>query len=102
MRYFEDYQAAGVPTFPSVYGFDATRKIIAASSLLAALAMGGAAVWIGTTAGALRLMVVLSSGLLLLALTTWMHPSEKINFGLFKYASLFMLCSMLVLAFGTG
>ena len=102
MRYFEDYQAAGVPTFPSVYGFDATRKIIAASSLLAALAMGSAAVWIGTTAGALRLMVVLSSGLLLLALTTWMRPSEKINFGLFKYASLFMLCSMLVLAFGTG
>ncbi len=101
MRYFEDYLAAGVPTFSSVYGFDATRKIIAVSSLLAALAMGGAAVWIGTTAGALRLMLVLSSGLLLLALTTWMRPSEKINFGLFKYASLFMLCSMLVLAFGT-
>jgi heme o synthase len=102
MRFFEDYQAAGVPTFPSAYGFDATRKIIAASSLLAALAMGGAAVWIGITAGALRLMVVLSSGLLLLALTTWMRPSEKINFGLFKYASLFMLCFILVLAFGTG
>jgi heme o synthase len=101
MRYFDDYQAAGVPTFPSVYGFDVTRKIIAASSLLAALAMGGAAVWIGITAGALRLMLVLSSGLLLLALTTWMRPSEKINYGLFKYASLFMLSAMLVLAFGT-
>jgi heme o synthase len=100
MRYFEDYQAAGLPTFPSVYGFDTTRKIIAASSLLAALAMSDAAVWIGITAGALRLMAVLSSGLLLLALTTWMRPSEKINFGLFKYASLFMLSAMLVLAFG--
>lgn len=101
IRYFQDYQTAGVPTFPAVYGFDVTRKIIAASSLLAALAMGGAASWIGITAGALRLMIVLSAGLLLLALTTWMRPSEKINFGLFKYASLFMLSSMLVLAFGT-
>jgi len=101
MRFLEDYQAAGVPTFPSIYGFDITRKIIAVSSLLAALAMVGACVWIGITAGALRLMAVLSAGLLLLALTTWMRPSEKVNYGLFKYASLFMLSSMLVLAFMT-
>ena len=101
MRYFEDYRSAEVPTFPSLYGFDLTRKVIAASSVLAALAMGGASAWIGITAGALRLMVVLSAGLLLLALTTWMRPSEKVNFGLFKYSSLFMLSSMLVLAFGT-
>ena len=101
LRYFDDYQAARVPTFPSLYGFDGTRKIIAASSLLAALAMGSAALWIGITAGALRLLAVLSAGLLLLALTTWMRPSEKVNFGLFKYASLFMLSSMLVLALGS-
>ena len=100
MRYADDYRFAGVPTFPAVYGFNITRRIIAVSSLLAALAIGSAAVWIGVTAGALRLMAVLSSGLLLLALTTWMRPSEKVNFGLFKYASLFMLSSMLALALG--
>lgn len=100
IRYAEDYRFAGVPTFPAVYGYNVTRRIIAVSSILAALAIGSAAVWIGVTAGALRLMAVLSSGLLLLALTTWMRPSEKVNFGLFKYASLFMLSSMLALALG--
>ena len=29
MRYHSDYQAAGVPTFPSTYGFEATRAVIA-------------------------------------------------------------------------
>jgi protoheme IX farnesyltransferase len=100
MRYADDYRFAGIPTFPAVYGFNVTRRIIAVSSLLAALAIGSAAVWIGVTAGALRLMAVLSAGLLLLALTTWLRPSEKVNFGLFKYASLFMLSSMLALALG--
>jgi len=100
MRYFDDYQNAGVPTFPAVYGFKLTRTAIALSSILAALAMTQAALWIGITAGTLRLLVVLSVGLLFLALTTLVRPSERVNFGLFKYASLYMLSSMLVLAFG--
>jgi protoheme IX farnesyltransferase len=99
-RYIEDYENAGVPIFPSVYGFDATRKIIAISSVLASIAMSVASVWIGITAGALRLLVVLSIGLLFLALTTWMRPSDKVNFGLFKYASLYMVCAMILLAIG--
>jgi len=32
MRYHNDYQTAGVPTFPSTYGFQTTRVIIAVSS----------------------------------------------------------------------
>ncbi len=43
MRYYDDYQAAGVPTFPSTYGFGFTRVMITLSSILAALAMGLAA-----------------------------------------------------------
>lgn len=101
MRYFSDYQNARIPTFPSAYGFDITRKTIVVSSVLATLAMGVAAVWIGITAGALRLLVVLGTGLLLLALTTLVRPSDKANFSLFKYASLYMLIAMLLLAFGT-
>ena len=41
---------------------------------------------------------VLASGLLILSLTTVARPSEVVNFGLFKYASLYMLISMIVLA----
>mgnify|MGYP001765401093 CR=1 FL=1 len=99
MRYFDDYQAAHIPTFPSTYGFPITRIVIAVSSVLAALSMGLAAVWVGESAGALGLMAVLGTGLLILALTSVARPSQKMNFTLFKYASVYMLCSMLIMAF---
>jgi protoheme IX farnesyltransferase len=99
MRYHEDYQAAGVPTFPSTYGFGFTRVIIAISSLLAALAMGAAALGIGMEWGFLRLLGVMSAGLLVLAIATVFRPSERVNFGLFKYASLYMLSSMILMMF---
>jgi len=97
MRYFEDYRRAGVPTFPSTYGFAVTRLTIAISAVAAAAAMAGASVWIGVTAGILRLLAVLSAGLLLLALTTVFRPSERVNFSLFKYASIYMLSAMLLI-----
>jgi protoheme IX farnesyltransferase len=97
MRYFNDYQAAGVPTFPSTYGLATTRATIAISSILAALAMGMAAWGIGMQWGFLRLLGVLSGGLFLLAVSMIFRPSERINFGLFKYASLYMLASMLLM-----
>ncbi len=98
MKFFEDYKAAGVPTFPSTYGFETTRAIIALSSIIAAASIGVAAVMIGVQAGILRLLVVLSSGLLLLSFTTVFRPSEQVNYGLFKYASLYMLAAMILLA----
>jgi protoheme IX farnesyltransferase len=98
MRYFEDYQAAGVPTFPSRYSFEATRAIIALSAIIAAASIGVAGVMIGIQAGALRLMIVLSAGLLLLSAATVFRPSEQVNFSLFKYASIYMLASMILLS----
>jgi heme O synthase-like polyprenyltransferase len=99
IRYHDDYQRAGVPTFPSVYGFHATRIIIAVSSLAAALSIGLASFLLGAAWGYLRLLVVLSGGLLTLAIGSLTQPSERLNFGLFKYASLFMMSSMLLLIF---
>jgi heme o synthase len=98
MRYYEDYRAARVPTFPYAYGFEATRAIIALSAIIAAACIGVAGVMIGVQAGFLRLMVVLSAGLLLLSLATVFRPSERVNFSLFKYASLYMLASMILLS----
>jgi protoheme IX farnesyltransferase len=98
IKFDEDYDAAGVPTFPSTYGLVFTRATIAISSVLAAIAIGWAAVLIGMQAGFLRLMAVLASGLLLLSLATVTHPSERANFGLFRYASLYMLSAMILLA----
>ena len=97
LKFADDYNSAGVPTFPSTYGEAATRFSIAFSSVVAALTMGWASVWIGVTAGVLRVIIVLSAGLFFLAVTTVFRPSDRVNFSLFKYASMYMLFAMLLI-----
>lgn len=96
MKFAKDYEAACVPTFPSTYGLAFTRATIAASSILAALAMVAGAIGIGMAWGFLRLLAVLSAGLLVLAFSTTFRPSERVNFSLFKYASVYMLAAMIL------
>ncbi|RPJ21924.1 MAG: protoheme IX farnesyltransferase [Chloroflexi bacterium] len=98
LKFRDDYNNAGVPTFPSTYGDGFTRAAIAISSVLAALAIGWASVLIGLSAGYLRLIVVLTAGLLLLAFATFRVQSDRVNFSLFRYASVYMLSSMIILA----
>ena len=98
IKFREDYSIAGVPTFPSTYGDSFTRATIAISSVLAAFAIGWASVLIGLSAGYLRLIAVLTAGLLLLAFATFRVQSERVNFSLFRYASVYMLSSMIILA----
>jgi protoheme IX farnesyltransferase len=98
MRYFEDYEAAKIPTFASTYGFHVTRIAIAISSVIAALSIGVAGVLIGMQWGLVRLLAVLSGGLFLLAVASVFRPTERVNFGLFKYASLYMLSAMILLS----
>jgi heme O synthase-like polyprenyltransferase len=98
IKYADDYARAGVPTFPSVYGVKATRLIITLSSVGAAIAVTFAAIGIGMSWGYLRLLVVLGAGLFALAAASMWRPSERLNHGLFKYASVYMLGSMLLLA----
>ena len=100
LRYREEYAKAGVPTFPSVYGERTTNIIIGLSSIATAIAMAFAAYGIGLTWGYMRLLIVLSSGLLALAVSSILRPSFKMNFGLFKFASLYMLSSMLLVVLG--
>lgn len=101
LRYLEDYQRAKIPTFPARYGEKRTQWMIAISSLAAAAAMGIAAIGIGMTWGTLRLLSVLSVGLFLLAIFSMIKPSAKVNFGLFKYASVYLLSSMLLVVVET-
>jgi protoheme IX farnesyltransferase len=98
LKFRQDYSSAGVPTFPSTYGDSFTRATIAISSILAALAIGWASVLIGLSAGYLRLIAVLTAGLLLLAFATFRVQSDRVNFSLFRYASVYMLSSMIILA----
>ena len=96
MKFQKDYADAGVPTFPSTYGLAATRATIGISSVLAAAAMVTASVGIGMDWGFLRLLGVLSAGMLVLAVSITFKPTERVNFGLFKYASVYMLAAMIL------
>jgi protoheme IX farnesyltransferase len=98
MRYFDDYLVARIPTFASQYGFDFTRRVIAFSSVVAALCIAVAAIWIRVAWGYVHLLASLSSGLMILAFLTVIRPSPRLNFGLFKYASVYMLLAMLLLS----
>ncbi len=100
MKYHDDYSRAAVPTFPSVYGYRRTRIIIALSSLGAALSIGLGAVALGLSWGYIRLLIVMTIGIVGLAFMSIFKPSDAVNFGLFKYASIYMMSSMLILVFG--
>ena len=97
LRHKADYARSGVPTFPSVYGDRVTHLAIALSSVIASVAMGVAAYGIGMTWGYLRVLAVLSTGLFFLAVSSVVRPSMRLNFSLFKFASIYMLSSMLLL-----
>lgn len=98
LRYFEEYRSANIPTFPSRYGFIFTRRIIAISSVLATMWVATAAVWIQVESGYLHFLALLSSVLMILALLTVIRPSQRLNVGLFKYASVYMLLAMILLS----
>ena len=102
LRHHKDYKKAGIPTFVEKYGFHKTRIIIAISSILTAISVCIGIYALGISWGYIRIMIILAGGSLTLALLSIFKPSEKTNFLLFKYASIFMLFSMLLIAIGSN
>lgn len=98
MKFRKDYKSAGVPTFPETYGERFTRMTIAVSSILAAIAIGWASILVGLGAGLLSLIAVLTTVMLILAFATLRVHTDKMNFMLFRYASLYMLSAMIILS----
>jgi len=98
IRFAGDYAAAKIPTFPSTYGNNVTRKLIAFSSVIAGAMISLAAILIEIQQGFLYTLGILSGGLMILAFLVMIKPSNKLNFGLFKYASVYMLAAMILLA----
>lgn len=99
IKYGDQYEKAGIPTFPSAYGVDTTRKIIALSTVLASFVMIYAAYLIEIQGYYFFTLVLFSLALVSLATLTVKKKSLKLNFSLFKAASLYMLGSMLLLIF---
>ena len=100
IKYSRDYFRAGIPTFPSNYGFRATRTTIAISSVGAAAAVGGGFSALGLNQRYLSLMFVLSAGLIGLAVISLVKPSDRMNLLLFKTASLYMVSAMILIIAG--
>ena len=98
MKFRNDYKNAGVPTFPETYGELFTRMTIAVSSILAAIAIGWASVLVGLSAGLLSLIAVLTAVMLILAFATLRIHTDRMNFMLFRYASVYMLSAMIILS----
>jgi protoheme IX farnesyltransferase len=100
IKYQADYDRAGIPTFPACFGVPATRAAITASTLLAVLAFLTAGHWIGMSPLYLGGLGVL--GVVLVALVTWslVRPHPRLNFALYKGASIYMAASMLLIIAG--
>jgi len=97
IKYQADYQAAHVPTFPSMYGVTMTRRTITFFSILAAVLMIGVGMQIGIAGFALSLMFALGIALILISVIALVSSSPKLNYGLFKFASIYMLGSLLII-----
>jgi protoheme IX farnesyltransferase len=102
IKYAEQYRAAGVPVFPNRYGESFTRVAIALSTALAVIAMLLATWQIALPGRYLHLAAGLSAALLGLTLLSFFRRSPKLNFALYKFASLYMLGSMALVMFGVG
>lgn len=96
MRYADDYKSAEVPTFPSIYGVDLTRLVLAGSTILTGLAMLLAVILNGVRGTYLGASVISVVVLIAVAVFCSVFATEKRNFLLFKAASIYMLATMLL------
>jgi protoheme IX farnesyltransferase len=100
MKYADDYRQACVPTWPAVYGFDSTRRFIAVSNVLRALSLVAAGWWLSICPWSLGLLALSGVVTVSLSVRAVLRPSEVLNLRLFKFASVHMLGSMVLLTLG--
>jgi len=99
IKYAHDYGQAEVPTFPSVYGVNTTRLLIATSAVLASLCMVLAGYLIGMQGYLQITLVLISMALVSFAVIYVKNPSPKLDMRMFKIASLYMMGAMLLMVF---
>lgn len=99
IKYAHDYDQADVPTFPTVYGVDTTRSLIAISAVLASLCMIFAGYLIGMKGYLQFTLAFISLALISFAFVYIKNPSPKLDMRMFKLASLYMMGAMLLMVF---
>jgi protoheme IX farnesyltransferase len=97
IKYAAEYQAAGIPTFVTRFGRWITRLVIAGSTMLDVLVMLAIGIKLSLPAGLLAFLAILGILLIALVALSILKPGEKLNFALYKGASIYMLGTMVVL-----
>ena len=100
IKYAHDYANANVPVFPNFYGVKITRWIIGASTSGATLVMLGTVYSVGVNSTLLWIARGLGGMLFGFTVASLLHPTPKLNFILYKLASVYMLGSMVLLIAG--
>lgn len=95
-----DYRSAGVPVFPNVYGERVTRRLIAGSSVVAVTLILLAGWLAGLSRTWLEGLAVSGALLVAVVLVGTVRPGPRLNFALYKGASLYMLAAMVLLIAG--
>jgi len=101
IRYFSDFNNAGIPTFASKYGFQNTRIVIAVSSIASTLAFALGAILLGLSSAFLAMLLFIALVFIFVATVGVYKPGSKINFHLFKLASLYMVFVMFIIILGS-
>jgi protoheme IX farnesyltransferase len=97
----KEYQRAGVPTWPGAYGPRATRLFIAGSNLLNTVTLTTAGLVLRIRSVALALLLAASLAMCILSTIQLAAPTARRNQLIFRAASLYMLCSCLLLTVGS-
>ncbi len=100
IKYDDDYRHAGIPTWPNVYGFASARRFVALANGLRVITLFSVGWMLRICPYSLGLLSL--SGVVMLGLSIWaiVRPSERLNYGLFKFASVHMLGSMVLITLG--
>ena len=100
IKYSDDYRRAGVPVLPNTLGLRPAYWLIRISAGLTAVTMALAAWQIGLEWGYFYTILALGTVLIGLALVSVMRSSRRLNFALFKMASVYMLAATLAIIAG--
>lgn len=101
MKYVDQYRAAGIPVLANSHGLRITRLTITLSTFAAVSAMLLAAWHIGLAWRYLHIALWLGAALLAFTLAGLLRQSPRLNYMLYKFASVYMGACMLLIALGS-
>jgi heme o synthase len=93
-----DYLNAGVPTLLSRYGAATVHLLTTISSLLVAELVFFVSTLLGFSGLRLAFIIAASLGLVCLGVISWINPSQKLTTAMYKFSSIYMLVTMLILS----